>query len=168
MPTEAEQPQLFDALPAIGELRIEVLEAERLPKMDPGPFESTDAYALLLFETNAARSNACRRTRAPRWRAGESARAFAFPVLCPYSCVYVGLKDADDFSADDDIGRAVIELGSLRPHTVYDCWLPLQKRTFRFPGRQGAVRLRYSVVYHSERARLLQYLSPLLVAHVAQ
>ena len=28
------------------------------------------------------------------------------------------------------------------------------------PVRQGAVRLRYSVVYHSERARLLQYLSP--------
>ena len=49
---------------------------------------------------------------------------------------WASYKDADDFSADDDIGRAVIELGSLRPHTVYDCWLPLQKRTFRFPGRQ--------------------------------
>ena len=108
MPTEAEQPQLFDALPAIGELRIEVLEAERLPKMDPGPFESTDAYALLLFETNAARSNACRRTRAPRWRAGESARAFAFPVLCPYSCVYVGLKVRLLLSASDCFGQLLI------------------------------------------------------------
>jgi len=160
-PTAAEAPGLYEGAPAVGELRLEVLAAERLPKMDPGPLGSADPYALILFESNAARTNACRGTRSPRWAAGKSARAFCLPVLCSYSCVYVAIKDSDDLSADDDIGRVVIELGSLYSRTVYDCWLPLQLKNIKHPGRRGAVRLRYSVTFFNDRARLLAYMLPM-------
>ena len=106
-PTAAEAPALFtdEATAAvIGEIEIEVLEAEGLPDMNKlcGSLKSGDPYALILFENHAARSNTCRNTRAPRWLPGHSARAFRFPVTCPYSMIYIGLKDDDLVTADSE------------------------------------------------------------------
>ena len=122
-PTAAEEPCLFPELlgkgseEVLGELRVEILEAERLPKMDG--VGTCDPYAVVVFEGCAARTLAVRgkasdRQR-PRW-GSEAARAFRFPVRCPYSCLYVALKDADDLlgndglDPDDDIGRVTLPL----------------------------------------------------------
>lgn len=123
VPTAAEEPCLFPELlgkgseEVLGELRVEILEAERLPKMDG--VGTCDPYAVVVFEGCAARTLAVRgkasdRQR-PRW-GSEAARAFRFPVRCPYSCLYVALKDADDLlgndglDPDDDIGRVTLPL----------------------------------------------------------
>ena len=155
---------------AIGELRIELLEAERLPQMDKliggltggKPFGSADPYAVVVFEGSAARTSTVRNSREPKWSAAHGcARAFRFPVCSAYSCVHISLMDYDLVGDDEVIGRCVVELGSLYARTQYDCWLPLAKKGLRHPGRRGAVRLRYSVVFDSDRQRLLSYVRPL-------
>lgn len=163
VPTAQMEPSLFSEGSngddgAIGTLLLEVLEAERLPTMD-GLFGSVDPYAIVVFEGNAARTSTIRRTKSPRWPCGV-ARAFRFPIHCPYACCYVSMKDADIDGVDDDIGRVVIELGSLYARTTYDCWLPLQRQNIRLPGRRGAVRLRFSISFKSDRTRLMRYVHP--------
>ena len=91
---------------------------------------SADPYAIVLFEDAAARSHVQPRSRAPKWPCSVP-RAFVFDVTRPYSCCYVALKDSDDASADDDIGRVVIELSALTSGVVYDCWFEAERHTRR-------------------------------------
>lgn len=159
IPTAKEAPScMFDGTDVIGELRIEVLEAARLKNMDL--FGASDPYALILFESYAARTNAWRATSRPTW-GPDDPRAFCFPVRSPYSKIYVGVKDADNSTADDNIGRVVVELASLIEHSVYDSWLPLSYFNINPPGKVGEIRLRYSVRFHSDRDRLMRYVSPM-------
>lgn len=174
----------------IGELRVEVLEAENLPNMDAmlGGAVSlgsvTDAYALLVFEGCAARTSVVFDSLAPRWAADDpsSFRAFRFPITQPYSILYVNLMDYDGsernarrradesssrrsrrgaLSTDDPIGRVGIQLGRLHSSTTYDGWHELGYGAIEQPnGRLGSVRLRLSVTFHSERRRLLGYIKP--------
>ena len=159
IPTAKEAPlHLFDRADAIGELRVEVLEAARLKNMDF--LSRSDPYALILFESFAGRTNAWRGTSRPRW-GPTCPRAFCFPIRSAYSKVYIGVKDADDRTADDNVGRVVLELASLIERTVYDCWLPLTCYNINRPGKVGEIRLRYSVRFISDRRRLLRYVVPL-------
>lgn len=147
MPTAVQAPALFDdeATQTIGSVRLEILEAEGLPRMDVLT-ASCDPYALVIFEGSAAQTNALRMTRRPRWPT-DAPRAFEFPVRCPYSNLYVGILDHDDVESaftqsDGLVGRVVLELGSLFANTVYDTWMPLQRSNIEVPGSVGAVRLR--------------------------
>ena len=100
-----------------------------------------------------------RNNRFPRW-GRNSPRAFRFPVTCPYSIFYVCIND-EDRGSDDGLGRVVVSLTSLRAHTLYDTWFPLQFGTLKYHvGRRGYVRLRFSLEFHSPRTRLLSYLKP--------
>jgi hypothetical protein len=94
MPTEAERPFLYSnsaKLKPIGELRLEILEADGLHSRDllskPSP------YCMVVFEGYAACTNAVQSTKSPRWPSTEP-RAFAFPVTTPYSIVYICLRDS--------------------------------------------------------------------------
>ena len=161
MPTASDAPALFEArIAPIGELRIEVLEASGLRISDFGS-DTPDAYAVIIFEGAAARTNVINNSTAPQWH-HESPRAFALPVRFPYSNAYVAIKDDDYPDPDDDLGRVILELGNLVPGTEYDAWYPLQINTLKDvrPGRNGHVRLRVSLTCPSERARLLRYVNP--------
>ena len=185
MPSAREAPALFaegaTSLQPIGELRIEVLEAEGLRSRDM--MTSCDPYAVVLFEGYAARTHPIQGTSRPRWLPERSARAFALPVRLPFSCAYVALLDADVLrrklnpgksfinelgstlgtsSLGSSIGRVVLELSTLTPGTEYDCWLPLHTKSTEAPDgrRRGFVRLRYSLRVKSERSRLLRYVMP--------
>lgn len=161
MPTAAQAPVLFEQeSDDIGVLRVEVLEAEGLPRMDT--IGSCDPYAIVIFEGTCARTNTWRNTRRPRWPS-DSPRAFLLPIKNPYSNLYVGLKDHDDFrDIGENIGRCVLEIASLHARTLYDCWLPLSLKNVRPPGSaRGAIRLRYSMECHSDRQRLIRYVLPL-------
>ena len=104
-----------------------------------------------------ARTCTIQNSNQPAWDARHSPRAFKLPLTCPYSIVYIALKD-DDVGADDDIGRVVLELGGLRSETVFDFWFPLQYGSIRrLIGKRGAVRLRFSVSFYDERKRILEY-----------
>ena len=163
IPTAKDAPALYAdgsrVAPPIGELKIEVLEAEGLPKMERFS-HSADPYAVVIFESSAARTSVIKSTVTPRWDK-TMPRAFRFDVIRPFSCAYIALKDEDLVDADDDIGRVVIELSALTSGVVYDCWFELLRKTYRHTrGRRGRLRLRYSVTFHSSRERLLRYALP--------
>ena len=65
---------------AIGEVRVEVLQAERLPRLlHLVDLDIVDPYAVLVFEGFAARTSMIVNDSSPRWSA-EVPRAFRFPV----------------------------------------------------------------------------------------
>ena len=85
-----------------------------------------------------------RNTRSPRWGV-DSARAFKFPVTCPYSSVDVAINDsdADPFNPDDGLGRVCIDLSQFTARTIYDAWFALQYDNHsKTNGKKGWVRLR--------------------------
>ena len=108
----------------IGELRVEVLEAESLPnsRLQMG---CVDPYALIAFECVAARTSQVRNDRSPRWPAGAP-RAFRLAITCPYSALHVALLDEDRMMDDDPLGRVVVDISQFLSRTTYDCWWPLQ------------------------------------------
>ena len=115
---------------------------------------------MVLFERHAARTNVFKVTRNPKWTPNHP-RAFRFDVTRPFSCCYIALKDHDHDSSDDDIGRVVLELSTLESNVQYDCWFELYRKTYKRPkGARGYLRLRYSVVFHSERQRFIRYAQP--------
>ena len=161
VPTESEVPDLFDPSVKIGEVRVEVLAATGLEACDQLT-RSSDPYALVVFETNAARTNHFKVTRSPKWGPSHP-RAFVFDVTRPFSCVYVALKDHDlsTTTMDDDMGRVVLELSTMASGVEYDAWYELKKKTYKKPnGKHGYVRLRYSVRFTSGRERFMRYAQP--------
>lgn len=161
MPLQSEFPEHFPKQSdIIGELKIEVLQATGLPKLMQ--FGRMDPYAVLLFEGCAARSATDFNSRNPMW-VSSSARGFKFPVTCPFSILYIALKDEDNaiYNYDDDIGWVAVELNDLRPSTLYDCNFPLQSGNplKNHKGGRGLLRLRISVTYRSDQARLGAYLN---------
>ena len=100
MPTAQQAEALFPLESDIlGELRVELLEIEGLPNRDAvmgiSAGNLTDAYAMVLFEGAAARTNVIYDSLNPRWAAADpsSFRAFAFPIVTPYSVLYVSIND---------------------------------------------------------------------------
>ena len=171
-PTAAEAPCLHPAggnadagRPSqIGELKLELISADRIMKTDL--ITGTDAYAIVVCEGTVARSATVFDTESPRWPA-TSARAFRIPVYHPSSLIQLGLFDSDEtlgmrsIDLDDTLGRVTIPLSGLRSNTVYDCWHPLQVESFRHHAKKyGSIRLRYSVSWKSEAARVKAVLSP--------
>jgi len=157
----------------IGELEIEVLEAANLPNKDLGGLigASSDPYAIVLVEGLAGRTSVVKDSSSPRWGAATSFRAFRFPVLKAYSCVYIALADCDASNTtnlglgvdlDDPIGRVVLQLAKLTANTQYDAWFDLSYNRIVPPtGKDGCVRLRYTFRVESARARMLSYVKPL-------
>ena len=144
-----------ESAPCLGELYVEVLEAEGLPNsvLQGGV---VDPYAILVFEGGAGRTSQVRNDTTPRWGA-DAPRAFKFDVRCPYSMLHVALYD-DDRTSDDPLGRVVVDIWNLFSHTTYDCWWPLQYgQVQKHVQRRGAVRLRVCVLWQRDRERLLKY-----------
>mmetsp|Transcript_10730 Transcript_10730/g.35162 ORF Transcript_10730/g.35162 Transcript_10730/m.35162 type:complete len:481 (-) Transcript_10730:12-1454(-) len=155
LPTREESPELFFLPPALGELRVEVLEAEGLKKSDT--FSENDVFALVVFEGAAAVSSVLDNAAHPRWTP-RHARAFKFSPRRPHSRLCVALFDEDMVGDDDPLGRAEIPLAALHPLTEYDVWMPLQKAPYTLHMRKyGRVRLRFSIQWYSETDRLLRY-----------
>ena len=129
MPTMAQLPALYpDAF--IGELRVEILEAEGLTG---DTVTEADAYALLVFEGCTATTNTIWNSNDPAWGSNRDYRAFVFPIVHPHSCLCLALMESDTHESagvaryvdlDDVLGRVVVHLGGLYAHTVYDCAPP--------------------------------------------
>jgi hypothetical protein len=105
IPTEFFNPPEF----AVGELRVELLETDGLPKMDQLPTQANDVYALLIFEESIARTATINNVNSPKWHA-ECARAFRFPIFAPQSLLHVAIFDSDDdewINVIDKLGKVV-------------------------------------------------------------
>ena len=120
----------------------------------------------------------------PGWGASTGYRAFVFPVVHPYSTLCVALMESDTheeaglmrhLDGDDVLGRVTIRLSQLFARTQYDCWFAVtgkaedgykayvpysHETTGRTADGNPAIRLRYSVSFSSEKARMLAYLTP--------
>tara|TARA_B100000780_G_scaffold211797_1_gene151588 strand:+ start:176 stop:628 length:453 start_codon:yes stop_codon:yes gene_type:complete len=106
MPTAAEAAALYEhEEDALGELRVEVLQAEGL-KGKAGNLSlmgaASDPYALLMVEGFAARTSTVADNDAPRW-ACDTHRAFRFPLRRPYGTLFIGLMDDD---SHEGVGKA--------------------------------------------------------------
>ena len=158
-PTMAEMPALYDTQrEVLGELKVEVLQCDNLPRLLQAG--RVDPYAVVIFEAFAAKTAYISNDRNPAWGV-ESPRAFRFPVTCPYSLLHVAFAD-EDRNKDDPIGRVVIDLGQLNQRTVYDSWYPLQFGHLKRHARKlGVARLRLSLVWRSDRVRLMSFLMPM-------
>ena len=149
-------PEDSSAVASVGELRVEILQAT-LPGADNMlHWRNCDSYAVALFERYAAQTAVHYNTNQPTWGVGTP-RALRLPVSCCFSTLFVALRDKDSMS-DDDLGRVVIRIATLTPGTVYDVWYPLQRSNLKkHASKRGKLRLRLTITYPDERARMLQY-----------
>jgi hypothetical protein len=141
----------------IGILKVEVLECRGLPKLDYA--SKTDGVIYFVCGSYAFVTDVIWNRLNPIWPA-KSRRACAFPLFDGFAHLFAGVFDDDGENYNDNFaGRVVLDLARCWPRSTYDITLPLRTSTHVYTKQpRGAIRLRFSIEWNSERDALLSYI----------
>lgn len=141
----------------IGSLKVEILQCLGLPKLNRT--SDADAVVYLVCGEYSFSTDVIPNRQNPMWLR-KSRRACDFPLFHGYASLYVGVFDYEPKRPKDDFaGRVELNLSKLRPGSIYDVILPLRLSAHVYSRRKrGAIRLRFSLNWQSERDALLSYI----------
>ena len=143
---------------AIGQLNIEIIQAQDLPNLDSGTLGNfTDAFIAMVFEDSICRTDIIHDELSPRFMPWCQ-RAFTFSIQHPSSLLFLGAFDYDAIGNNTPIGRVVLDLSKFRGNTVY----LLQYKLHSDPNKhdeRGMLTIRLSIEWDSEKKALMKSFS---------
>ena len=149
---------------SLGRVHVEILGCDRLPNLDTGGRNKTDAFVALVYEDALVKTDVIDDCLNPRWLPWMK-RAAIFHIHHSSSKLYLGVFDYDQsmHPADDHdlVGRVTVDLTNLLPDTMYVMKYEIFT-TSRITERKsmGCVTVRVRVEIDDERAVLLSNLEP--------
>ena len=150
----------------LGKVFVEVIRCDNLPNLDTSISgrDKTDAFTCLVFEDCIVNTDVINDSLSPRWMSW-SQRAFIFNIMHPSSQLMVGVFDYDGTFTDPDhdpIGRAAINISTLRPNTMYTTTYTLYERSKEGRIGRGTITLRLRLELDSCRKVVLGGGKPVL------
>lgn len=142
----------------VGSFYVEVLQCFGIPR--PDLLKETSAFCISVCGSYAFKTDVMPPVANPMWLS-KMRRACIFSFKEAFARVSVGVFAKTDFGNHKDafIGRVVFDISRCRPGCTYDVTLPLRQSSQVYSKQQcGAIRLRFHLEYHNERAALLSYL----------
>jgi hypothetical protein len=141
----------------VGSLKVEVLQCFGLPKVDK--VYDANAMVYLVCGSYAFSTDAIPDRSNPMWLR-ETRRSCDFPLFHGYAQLFAAVFDCKSARIKDNfIGRIVLDLARLRSGRTYDVTIPLRQSAHVYSREKcGAVRLRLTLKWTTERDALMSYL----------
>jgi hypothetical protein len=152
-----------------GKLYIEIVGCDGLTNPGQASGEKSDPFVNIVYEDSIVNTDVIHDCLSPRWMPW-SQRAFVMNMMCLSSQIFIGVFDYNNSnqgidspaSAEvnhDPLGRAVINLSSLRPRAIHTLTYNLYDSDDGDREYRGTITIRLRLAIDDERRALLSELS---------